>query len=68
MFKKIITDAITHNFQKVGGVTQPLIYFIKDEIFSNGIALTTSKEVDFYSQFILSILLATVFNKNKSKH
>ena len=24
--KKIITDATTRNFQKVGGVTQPLIF------------------------------------------
>ena len=26
VFKKIITDATTRNFQKVGGVTQPLIF------------------------------------------
>ena len=26
VFKKIITNATTRNFQKVGGVTQPLIF------------------------------------------
>ena len=26
VLKKIITDATTRNFQKVGGVTQPLIF------------------------------------------
>ena len=36
IFKKMITDATTRNFQKVGGVTQPLI-FIKDKVVSNGI-------------------------------
>ena len=26
VFKKITTDATTRNFQKVGGVTQPIIF------------------------------------------
>ena len=41
--------------------------FINDEIFSDGSTLTTSKQIDFYSQFILSILLANVFNNDKPK-
>ena len=33
VFKKIIADATTRNFQKVGGVTQPLIFHQGYNIF-----------------------------------
>ena len=46
VFNKIIPDATTHFFQKVGGVTRSS-YLTKGKIFSQGIMLTTTKLVVF---------------------
>ena len=51
VFKKIIPDAITSYFQKVGGVSQP-----KPTYFS------MLHKIDFFLQGILTIVFATIFN------
>ena len=57
VFKKIIPYNTTSTFQEVGGVTQP--HGIK---ISDGIALTITKLLDFFSQGIFTFLFATVFS------
>ena len=61
VFKRMIPDAITIYFQEVCGITQPLI-FHQRQMFSHGIMLSTAKLILVYTQGILTIVFATVFN------
>ena len=55
VFKKIIPNNTAPTFQEVGGVSISIRT-------SHGIALTSSKLIDFDSQCIFTFLFATVFN------
>ena len=61
VFQKSIPNNTTPTFQEVGRVTQPLI-FVESMRISHGIALTITKVISFFSQCVLTLLLATVFN------
>ena len=64
VFMKSIPNNFTPTFQEVGWVAQPLIFCRRHKNFSwsHGIELIITKLIGFYSQCVITLLFATVFN------